>query len=234
MSRSGETRASLGALIGSCDFDFAHAPSLLASWPVVALDEPDSKLIERLVARDERAFNTLVRSYERRVYGLVFRMLGNQAEAEDLSQEVFVQVFKAIATFRGDSKLSTWIYRIAVNLCKNRSKYLKVRHAGKQDELEPLAERLPLGDARSAAIGHIERPDELVAGRQIEAIVAQAITEIEDTFRECLILRDVEELSYEEIGEITGLPPGTVKSRIFRARAQLKALVETRLGEKIG
>jgi len=218
---------------GDADIDFAPPPFLLASWPVVPIDELDSKLVVRLLARDERAFNTLVRTYERRVFGLVFRMLGNQAEAEDLSQEVFVQVFKAIASFRGDSKLSTWIYRIAVNLCKNRAKYLRVRHTSKQDELESIADRLPLGDARSAAIGHIERPDEMVAGRQIEAIVAQAITEIEDTFRECLVLRDVEELSYEEIGEITGLPPGTVKSRIFRARAQLKELVEKRLGEKI-
>lgn len=216
------------------DDDFASLPASLAPWPDVAPDEIESKLIERLIARDERAFNELVRAYERRVFGLVLRMLGNRAEAEDLSQEVFVQVFKAIGTFRGDSKLSTWIYRIAVNLCKNRAKYNRVRHANEQDELEDVAERVPLGEARRANVGQVERPDEMVAGRQVEAIVAQAITEIEPTFRECLVLRDVEELSYEEIGEITGLPPGTVKSRIFRARAQLKELVEKRLGEKVG
>jgi len=195
--------------------------------------ELEEKLLERLRARDERAFNELVKAYERRVFGLVFRMLGSRAESEDLTQEVFVQVFKAIGTFRGESKLSTWVYRIAVNLCKNRAKYLRVRHTGEQDELEEVAERVPLGQARGANVGQIERPDEMVAGKQVEAIVAQAITEIDPTFRECLILRDVEELSYEEIGEITGLPPGTVKSRIFRARAQLKELVEKRLGEKI-
>jgi len=161
-------------------------------------------------------------------------MLGNRAEAEDLTQEVFVQVFKAIGTFRGESKLSTWIYRIAVNLCKNRTKYLRVRHTDEQDQLEDVAERVPLGDVRKANVGHVERPDEMVAGKQVEQIVAQAINEIEETFRECLVLRDVEELSYEEIGEITGLPPGTVKSRISRARTQLKELVEKRLGEKIG
>jgi len=196
--------------------------------------ELEEKLLERLRARDERAFNELVKAYERRVFGLVFRMLNNRAEAEDLTQEVFVQVFKAIGTFRGESKLSTWIYRIAVNLCKNRAKYLRVRHAGEQDELEEMAERLPLSQARNANVAQVARPDEAMAGRQVEEIVRQAISEVDENFRECLILCDVEELSYEEIAEITGLPVGTVKSRIFRARAQLRELVEKKLGEKIG
>jgi len=196
-------------------------------------DDTDARLVERLVARDEQAFTTLVRAYERRVFALVFRMIGNRAEAEDLAQEVFVQVFKAIGSFRGDSKLSTWIYRIAVNLCKNRSKYLRVRHAGQEEELEAAQERAALGDGRGASLTRVERPDEMAAGKQVERIVQQAILELEPSFRECLVLRDVEDLSYEEIGAITGLPEGTVKSRIHRARAQLKELVERALGEKI-
>jgi RNA polymerase sigma-70 factor (ECF subfamily) len=209
--------------------------ALEARWfPVPLSDENEAKLVARLVSRDERAFNDLVRAFDRRVFALVLRMIGNRAEAEDLAQEVFVQVFKAIGTFRGDSKLSTWIYRIAINLCKNRSKYLRVRHTDEQDELEPLAERVPMGEARRANVGQVERPDEMMAGKQVEAIVQNAIQQIEPSFRECLVLRDVEELSYEEIGEITGLAPGTVKSRIHRARAQLKELVERALGEKIG
>jgi RNA polymerase sigma-70 factor (ECF subfamily) len=215
--------------------DFALLADNVAPWPDVALpDDVEAQLIARLLARDERAFNELVTTYGHRVSALVLRMLGNRAEAEDLTQEVFVQVFKAIASFRGESKLSTWIYRIAVNLCKNRTKYLRVRHANQQDELEAVAERVDLGDARRANVAHIERPDEAMAGRQVEKIVQDAILAIEPTFRECLILRDVEEMSYEEIGEITGLPAGTVKSRIFRARAQLKEIVERKLGEKIG
>lgn len=200
---------------------------------MTGLEELDPKFVSRLVARDERAFNELVRVYGARVSALVFRMLKNRAEAEDLTQEVFVQVFKAIGSFRGDAKLSTWIYRIAINLCKNRTKYLRVRHAGEQDELEAVAERVPLGEVRRANVAHIARPEEAVAGRQVESLVQAAIASLDPTFRECLILRDVEELSYDEIGEITGLPAGTVKSRIFRARAQLKELVEQRLGEKI-
>ncbi|HEY3819035.1 MAG TPA: sigma-70 family RNA polymerase sigma factor [Polyangiaceae bacterium] len=195
--------------------------------------EEEARLVERLVARDERAFNALVKAYERRVFALVLRMIGNRAEAEDLAQEVFVQVFKAVGSFRGESKLSTWIYRIAINLCKNRTKYLKVRHAGEQDELEALQERVPMGQATHSNVAQIDRPDEMMAGKQVEHIVQQAILQLEPTFRECLVLRDVEELSYEEIGAITGLPEGTVKSRIHRARAQLKELVERALGEKI-
>jgi RNA polymerase sigma-70 factor (ECF subfamily) len=214
--------------------DFALLADNVAPWPDVALpDDVEATLIERLLARDERAFNELVTTYGRRVSALVFRMLGNRAEAEDLTQEVFVQVFKAISTFRGESKLSTWIYRIAVNLCKNRSKYLRVRHSNEQDELEAVAERVDLGDARKANVAHIERPDEAMAGRQVERIVQDAILAIDPAFRECLILRDVEELSYEEIAQITGLVAGTVKSRIFRARGQLKEIVERELGEKI-
>lgn len=216
--------------------DFALLSGSVARWPPVTpprTDELEGRLVERLVARDERAFNELVHVYGPRVGGLVYRMLGNRAEAEDLTQEVFVQVFKAIGTFRGDAKLSTWIYRIAVNLCKNRTKYLRVRHSSEQDELEAVAERVPLGQAARSNVGQIERPDEAVSGKQVEKIVQDAIARIEPTFRECLVLRDVEELSYEEIGEITNLPPGTVKSRIFRARAQLKEMVERELGEKI-
>jgi RNA polymerase sigma-70 factor (ECF subfamily) len=196
-------------------------------------EEPESRLIARLVARDERAFNELVRAYERRVLTLVIRMLNNPADAEEVAQEVFVQVFKAIGTFRGDSKLSTWIYRIAINLCKNRMKYLKVRHVGEQDELGEVEERGALGGDRRANVGAVARPDEMMSGKQVEHIVRAAILELEPTFRECLILRDVEELSYEQIEEITGLPIGTVKSRIHRARAQLREAVERELGERI-
>ncbi len=195
-------------------------------------DDPDTRLIERLVARDERAFNELVRAYEGRVVRLLTRMVGNEEEAKDLAQDVFVQIFKAIGSFRGDSKFSTWLYRIAVNLCKNRVKYLRVRHANEQDELDSVNEK-SLGDARPAGGAGLGRPDEQMAGKQVERIVQVAIQELEPSFRECLVLRDVEELSYEEIGQITGLPAGTVKSRIHRARAMLREKVERELGEKI-
>lgn len=199
------------------------------SEPVV----DEAQFVARLVARDERAFNELVVTYERRVFALVFRMIGRRDEAEDLAQEVFVQVFKAIDQFRGDSKLSTWIYRIAVNLCKNRSKYLSRRHASDQDDVDAMADRAPLSAAKGVSVGDVSRPDELVEGMQIEIIVKRAIGQIDADFREVLILRDVEDMSYEEIAAITNLPDGTVKSRIHRGRAQLRALVEKAIGEKL-
>lgn len=195
--------------------------------------EDETVFVARLVARDERAFNELVLTYERRVFALVFRMLGRREEAEDLAQEVFVQVFKAIDQFRGESKLSTWIYRIAVNLCKNRTKYLSRRHADDSEDVDAMAERVPFSAAKGVSVADVGRPDELVEGMQLEIVVKRAIAQIEPDFREVLILRDVEDLSYEEIASVTGLADGTVKSRIHRARAQLRALVEKAMGEKV-
>jgi RNA polymerase sigma-70 factor (ECF subfamily) len=213
----------------------ARAPSAGASDAVVepsaAIDE--ARWVARLVARDEAAFNALVRTYQGRVFALIARMIGNHAEAEDLAQEVFVQVFKSIGSFRGESKLSTWIYRIAVNLTKNRGKYLTARHAGQQEPLEKLEAGAPLADAHRANVSPVARPDDVAAGKQLEHIVQEGILRLEPGFRECLVLRDVEDLSYEEIETITGLAEGTVKSRIYRARARLKEIIEAALGEKI-
>src|SRR5947207_2618329 len=115
------------------------------------------------------------------------RMLGRGDEAEDMAQEVFVQVFKAIEQFRGDAKLGTWIYRVAVNLCKNRSKYLSRRHANAEDELEPLAERSALGEAQGVTTSELARPDQVVEGYQVEAIVRRSIASLDVEFREILV-----------------------------------------------
>ena len=137
----------------------------------MALDEDtEAQFVARLVARDQAAFTELIVLYQRRVFALVFRMLGRRDEAEDLAQEVFVQVFKAIDQFRGDSKLSTWIYRIAVNLCKNRTKYLSRRHAGDQDDVDAMAERMPLSSAKGGRPSPTSsRPDELPRGHAARA-----------------------------------------------------------------
>jgi RNA polymerase sigma-70 factor (ECF subfamily) len=196
-------------------------------------DQSEAQFIARLAARDESAFNELVVTYERRVFALVFRMIGRRDEAEDMAQEVFVQVFKAIDQFRGEAKLSTWIYRIAVNLCKNRLKYLSRRRASSLEDMDEIADRLSGDSAKGVSVAGISRPDELIEGMQLERLVKQAIAQVDPDFREVLILRDVEDLSYEEIAAITNLPDGTVKSRIHRARAQLRALVEKATGEKV-
>jgi RNA polymerase sigma-70 factor (ECF subfamily) len=193
----------------------------------------EARFIERLKRRDERAFNQLVELYQGRVFRLLLRMLGRRDEAEDLAQEVFVQVFKAIDQFRGDAKLGTWLYRIAVNLCKNRVKYLARRHESAQDSFDLAAERGSTEAVRVVTFAAVARPDQMVEGLQVERILQRAIAKLDPEFREVLVLRDVEDLSYAEIGEITGLPEGTVKSRIHRARGMLKVSVESALGERI-
>ena len=194
--------------------------------------QSETRFLERLRQRDERAFSELVQVYEHRVFRLVFRMLGRRDEAEDMVQEVFVQVFKAVDTFRGDAKLSTWIYRIAINLCKNRGKYLSRRKSDAQDELEPAAQRQSLGQAEGLTSGETTRPDQVVQGYQLERIVKECLEGLDQDFREVLLLRDVEDLTYEEIMDITGLAEGTVKSRIHRGRALLRERVARQLGEK--
>ncbi len=212
-----------------------RSPYSSLGWDVAELDETDeARFIERLIARDERAFNELVQAYEQRVFRLLFRMLGRRDEAEDMAQEVFVQVFKAIGQFRGESKLGTWIYRVAVNLCKNRIKYLSRRHTGEEDELEPAAERAPLNEGKGVTLGESSRPDHVLEGLEVERVVKDCIAALDPDFREVLVLRDVEDLTYEELCEVTGLPDGTVKSRLHRARSMLRQAVERRLGDKIG
>jgi RNA polymerase sigma-70 factor (ECF subfamily) len=194
-------------------------------------DRAESRFIARLIERDERAFNELVLLYQERVFRILLRMLGRREEAEDMAQEVFVQVFKAVGTFRGDSRLSTWIYRITVNLCKNRLKYLRRRKSEAQDEYEALAEHAELSAGSGMTSGDIARPDQMAEGHQLERALQSCILELEPDFREVLILRDVEDLTYEELCQVTGLPEGTVKSRLHRARAMLKLAVQRKMGE---
>jgi len=172
-------------------------------------------LVARLRRRDELAFNEVVELHGDKVFSLVLRMVGTRAEAEDIAQEVFVTVFKSIDSFRGESKLSTWILRIAANHSKNRIKYLSRRPTESED----------VQNAAAAA----GAPDALLEAAQTDRLMQDAIAELDEDHRLVVVLRDIEDLSYEEICEITGLPDGTVKSRLHRARMALKDLVEGKL-----
>jgi RNA polymerase sigma-70 factor, ECF subfamily len=156
-----------------------------------------------------------------RVFNITFRMLGNRAEAEDVAQEVFITVFKSIDTFRGDSKFSTWLYRVAVNHCKNRIKYLARRHDRDRDELDETT------NGQAGAVGAIgspqpRSPDSALEAVQMDKLLQEAIATLEEDWRVVVVLRDVEDLSIEEICKITGEVDGTVKSRLHRARAALR------------
>ena len=184
------------------------------------MTEPERTLLRRLRDRDERAFRELLEGHRDRVYNITYRMLGNRAEAEDVAQEVFITVFKTIDTFREESKFSTWLYRVTVNHCKNRSKYLARRHDRDRDELDETSQ-----SANGAIAGNsplTPQPDRALDGKQMEVILQKAIETLDDDHRIVVVLRDVEDLSIEEICDITGLPDGTVKSRLHRARLALR------------
>ena len=190
----------------------------------------ERRLIRRLRDRDERAFREVVQTYGDQIYNLTYRMLGDPAEAEDVAQEVFITVFKSIDSFRGDAKFSTWLYRIAANHCKNRIKYLARR--GDHQRAQYVEESAAAGDgaaARLTGAAPAPSPDSQVAGAELEGIVQKTIASLDEEQRLLVVLRDVEDLSYGEIAEISGLPEGTVKSRLHRARLALRRKMQKHL-----
>jgi len=193
------------------------------------MTELERSLLRRLRERDEKAFRELLEAHRDRVYNISFRMLGNRAEAEDLAQDIFIKVFKTIDSFREESKFSTWLYRVAVNECKNRIKYLARRHDRDRDELDETT-------TSTGANGQIggplpSAPDHALQGAQMEKLIQEAIAHLDEDQRTVVVLRDIEDLSIEEIVEITGLPDGTVKSRLHRARLVLRKRLQRHVGE---
>jgi RNA polymerase sigma-70 factor (ECF subfamily) len=174
----------------------------------------EAGLVERLRAGEARAFEELVRTYQHRVFGVAVRMLGSGAEAEDVAQEVFIRVHRAIGEFRGDAKLSTWLYAITSRLCLTRLGAGE-RRFGREGE-ETLA-RLANGQADPVAT--LERSE-------LEAALHRAIAELPEERRIVVVLRDLEGLAYEEIAAALELPVGTVRSRLHRARMDLKDKLE--------
>jgi RNA polymerase sigma-70 factor (ECF subfamily) len=178
----------------------------------------DPGFVERLRAGDDGAFEALVRGYQHRVFGVAVRMLGNAAEAEEIAQETFVRAHRSLAEFRGDAKLSTWLYAIASRLCLNRLAAAE-RRFGRQGEEALL--RLP-----TVAGG----ADVVLERSELEAALHRAIAELPDDRRIVVVLRDLEGLSYEDIARTLGLELGTVRSRLHRARMDLKDKLERFLG----
>jgi RNA polymerase sigma-70 factor (ECF subfamily) len=182
-------------------------------------------LIGRLKQRDEQAFNEIVRLYGDKVFSLVYRMIGSRSEAEDIAQEVFVTVFKTVDSFRGEAKFSTWLLRIAANHSKNRIKYL-ARRPTDLGGLDDAGEGATIDRGMPPVQSHIEGPDTLMEAAELEKLMGEAIAALDEDHRLLIILRDVQELSYEEIAEITGLPEGTIKSRLHRARMAIKEFLD--------
>jgi len=183
--------------------------------------EEERRLVQRLKRKDERAFTLLVKTYQTPVFNIALRMMGGaRDDALDVSQEIFVTIFRAISGFRGDSKLSTWIYRIAVNHCRNRIKYLARRKQKLHQQWEERTETV--NDERLTAYqSPLPPPDAMFEGLEAQRFLQSTLQSLEADQREVIILRDIQGMSYEAIVNITGHRLGTVKSRLHRGRAAL-------------
>jgi len=200
--------------------------------------DPDRALVERAQQGDLRAFELLVVKYQRRIERLIARMLRDVDLVADVAQETFLRAYRALPDFRGDSAFYTWLYRIAVNTAKKSLVQLRrdpvhVEASLKSGEGE---EETSHAETALSNLSDGVTPEALLSGKELAAAVNAAVEALPEDFRQTLLLREIEGLSYEEIAGLMGCPVGTVRSRIFRAReavaAQLRPLLETREGER--
>jgi RNA polymerase sigma-70 factor (ECF subfamily) len=178
----------------------------------------DEDLMAQVIVGSEGAFASLVDRYSGRILNTIYRYVGDRARAEDLTQEVFLRVFVHRQRYRAGGKFSAWLFTIAVNLAKNEIRS-RVRHRT-TTSLEHLQE--VSGDVELALVDRNRRPDRHAEQAELERAVSEAVQELPGPYREAVVLRDLDGLSYEEISEILGVPGGTVRSRINRARHLLK------------
>ena len=190
----------------------AVKPIRVLTWPDAA--SADWTLVQHCITGEEDACTRLVTDHQRMVYQLALHLLGDRQEALDLSQEVFLKVFRTLRQFRGQSTLRTWIYRIVVNMASNRQRWWRRRHRSQQvclDDLLAANKELPEGQTAS-------RPDRVLQQRETSTRVWRALDQLPFDQRAVVVLREIDGLSYEEIAERMACPIGTVRSRIFRAR----------------
>jgi RNA polymerase sigma-70 factor, ECF subfamily len=175
----------------------------------VASERPDDELVARFLAGDQAAFTALVHRHERRVYNLALRMLGREEDAKDAAQDAFLNALRKLSSFRGQAAFTTWMHRVTMNTCYD---ILRKRRR------EPLLDDPP-DDIPSRVTGD-------PASKVADAIdVQRALVQVPEDFRAVLILHDVQDLAYEDIAQILGIPVGTVKSRLHRGRVALARLL---------
>jgi RNA polymerase sigma-70 factor, ECF subfamily len=186
------------------------------SPPIPSLSDED--LMARVAEDEQRAFSELVRRYQGRVTNLICRVLNDRESADDLAQEVFVRVFVHRRNYRRGAKLSTWVFTIAVNLAKNEiRRRVRRRNWFSLDALQDV-----LKDSAMLFADPTEGRDRSIERDQVKEEVGRAIATVPEKYRLALVLRDIEGLAYEEIAVVLGVPGGTVRSRINRARSILK------------
>jgi len=202
----------------------AGAVSLGDFASAIGIRTQESAIIQELKAGSEEAYTWLVGEFHQPVYSVVYRILTDPADAADTTQEVFLKVFRGMKHFHGESSLKTWIYRIAIHEASNRRRWW-FRHKAKETSMEPGENSLegPFAqDTNPALVDHHKSPFEMVADHEVHARVEEELRQVAEPYRTAVVLRDIEELSYEEIAEITQVTLGTVKSRITRGRDALR------------
>jgi RNA polymerase sigma-70 factor (ECF subfamily) len=180
--------------------------------------DADSQLVARCLNGEEAAWEDLVRLHTRRVYAIAYRFTGSEAQAQDLTQEVFLRVFRSLKNFRaGEGSFAVWLGRLTRNLLIDHYRASKAERA-----TDSIEERLPMIEESTAMSG---RTDGMLAGREASELLQAGLQKLSPELRETVILRDLEEMEYREIAGVLQIPEGTVKSRLNRGRAELARLL---------
>ena len=185
--------------------------------------QEESAIVAELKAGSEAAYAWLIGEFQQPVYGLVYRIVNDPADAADTTQDVFLKVFRGMKHFHGGSSLKTWIYRIALHEAANRRRWW-FRHKAKETSIEPETEANGVSDnaIQVALTDHADSPFDSVAHHEVQRRVDEELRKVPEPYRTTLILRDLEEMSYEEIAEVLEVSLGTVKSRLTRGRDALR------------
>jgi len=202
----------------------AGATTLADLASAIGARAEEAAIVADLKAGSEAAYAWLIGEFQRPVYGLVYRMVSDPADAADTTQDVFLKVFRGMKHFHGESSLKTWIYRIALHEAANRKRWW-FRHKAQETSIEPAESENAVGadDAMRTALTDPHRsPFDNVAQREVQQRVEAELRRVPEPYRTTLVLRDLEEMSYEEIAEILQISLGTVKSRLTRGRQALK------------
>lgn len=189
----------------------------------IGIRAQQSAIVAELKAGSEDAYAWLIGEFHQPIYSLVYRIVADPADAADTTQEVFLKVFRGMKHFHGESSLKTWIYRIAVHEASNRRRWW-FRHKAKETSIEPNQDERGSSSSamRDTLMDEGESPFDMAVHEEVRARVEEELRQITEPYRTTVILRDLEEMSYEEIAEITDVSLGTVKSRLTRGREALR------------
>src|ERR1700688_1236202 len=181
----------------------------------------ESAVIAELKAGSEEAYSWLIGEFHQPIYGLIYRIVNDPSDAADTTQDVFLKVFRGMKHFHGESSLKTWIYRIALHEAANRRRWW-FRHKAQETPIDPVASNGQQYSLADQLVDRRESPFDKFAQTEVRLTVEKALRQVSEPYRTALILRDLEEMSYEEISEVLAISLGTVKSRITRGRDALR------------